>query len=130
MQKVEGEGKLKLPEALLSAMMLRAEKERILAQQQAVDNPQSDESDAKKEVAPKQTSTENATKPTDTAAASSTSTPSVDEQAQVATKNRITNLINAGAIVLKDTYYVIDVKLAAGQISVNGRPLSAEMLQF
>lgn len=115
MQKIEGEGKIKLPQALLSTMILRAEKEKLLAQKKESDTSAN---------AP---STTEAKQPE---VAQASSSKSIDEQAEIAAKNRVTNLVNAGAIVPKDAYYLINMKLAAGQISVNGRPLSAEMLQF
>lgn len=127
MQKVEGEGKFKFPETLLNAMMIRAEKARLLAQKQ---EPQ----ETAESISKTQALADDASVPVPAVApATNVTPPSADEaqnQAESAAKSRIANLIKVGAIVQKDTYYVINVKLAAGQISVNGHPLSAEMLQF
>ncbi len=129
MQKVEGEGKIKLPEGLLRSMVVRAEKTKLLmAKQKTAETDTPAPANTTASEAPSQTPvTANATEKTSSIA---TASDDVQAQAESSAQNRIENLIKVGTIVKKDTYYVINVKLASGQISVNGRPLSAEMLQF
>ena len=54
----------------------------------------------------------------------------IEEQAALEADKCIARLIKVGTIVSQDSNYLIDVKLAAGQFSINGHPLSADMLQF
>jgi uncharacterized protein YdgA (DUF945 family) len=70
------------------------------------------------------------TSPTVTESVPTPSSVTIEAQADSEADKCIDRLIKAGTIVKKDTDYLIDVKLSGGQFSVNGRQLSADMLQF
>lgn len=53
----------------------------------------------------------------------------LDLQANAKVDEKISALVNTGAIIAQGDHYVIDLKLAQGQLTVNGKPFNASMVQ-
>ena len=54
----------------------------------------------------------------------------VDQQAATEADLKLSNMVKTGVITLQGTEYVIDLSLAQGQLSVNGKPFTPAMMQF
>ncbi len=141
-QKIEGQGKVQLPAVLLKTLLTHSAKKK-LSLQSATAVATQDKSMETKPVASDAPSALVTTTPLSTTApqgdasnqAPATALPmppvsALDQQAADQADKQIANLIHSGALVAKGSDYVIDIKLAAGQFSVNGKPLNAGMLQF
>lgn len=54
----------------------------------------------------------------------------LEQKANAATDERITRLVSSGVLVLEGSDYVAVLKLSQGELSVNGKPFNASMMQF
>ena len=115
-QKIEGEGKLKVPSALLNLIFVQAEKQKLLSQPAQVVGA----------AAVETTPSTSATPEVSTAVVEA----NVDDQAKSETEKRIAQLVKTGAIVSVGQDYAIEVKLSSGEFSINGHSLTAEMFQY
>jgi uncharacterized protein YdgA (DUF945 family) len=138
MQKIEGEGKLKMPCSLFKSMIVHSEKKKLLAVPASPEVQPSlvqtvptvtEQGQETSGTAPAAITTQDSSS-TVTQPLSAASSGTIDAQADSEADKCIERLIKAGTIVKKDTDYLIDVKLSGGQFSVNGRSLSADMLEF
>jgi uncharacterized protein YdgA (DUF945 family) len=120
-QKIAGQGHVKIPVPVLKEWLLRSAKEKLM--EAASSQSQAAPEEAKAQDAP--------TPASDANSVPVVSTPdTLDQQAVALVSTRITDLIKAGALVQSGSDYVIDVKLDAGQFLVNGHPFNTGMLQF
>ena len=95
LQKIVGEGELKLPTAALNALLVQSVQANLAKTSAAVEPP----------VNP-------------------------DQSTALAVKQKIAALTATGALVVEGSDYVIRVKIAGGQLLVNGHPFESAMLQF
>ncbi len=147
LQKIGGHGSLKLPTTLLKGVMTESAKQKLMTQptlQQAMI------SELKTAQAPQQTaaetppaqgapaaaSSETATaatvvQPTESSTTSQPLTPAeIDQQAMAQTDAKLAALVQSGVLLLQGSEYVVHVTLQNGQLSVNGKPFTAAMMQF
>ncbi|KTD18185.1 YdgA family protein [Legionella jordanis] len=123
MQKIQGNGKLKVPAVVVRQLVTESIKQKMMAPQQGQQDQQtqqeSDQSIAQ-QVQPQNASTAQA-------AANSTD---VSQQAVALADKQLAALVQNGVLVKQGNDYVIEVSLNQGQLSINGKPYNADMLKF
>ena len=122
-QKVQGEGKLEIPEVVLKHLLNDSIKQ-MLQNQATV-----------KEITVEATTPAEATKVPSASVASDKAiaplpTVDVEQQSIAQTDARLAALVTSGVLSLNGTNYVIELKLSQGQLLVNGKPFNSGMLQF
>jgi uncharacterized protein YdgA (DUF945 family) len=150
-QKVEGNGNLRLPMQLVNEMVAQSIQQKLMSKALA---PQTVNVATKAETAVTGAATETAGS-TSTSITSSTTNVSTEDIAAAATKNvsthasnttqsiadinqqavietqqQIKSMIDSGLLVQQGTDYLLAFKLSQGQLMVNGKPFSAAMLKF
>lgn len=107
MQKIQGDGKLKMPAAVLKQIISQSIKQKIIAQvaTQAVSQP---DAEGKAIIIP----------------------ADMSAQATVQTEQKINDLIQSGVLVVQGNDYLVSVKLAQGQLLINGKPFNPAMMNF
>lgn len=155
-QKIQGEGKVKVPAAIVKQVMQESAKQQLKQpslQQAMVDQMQHDKTqdaqangvesntttpaDAQKPMAPDLGQTASADKP-QTDAQAQTATPSatpatpeeIDAKAKAQTDEKLASLVQAGVLVAKGDDYVVEFKLTDGQLTVNGQPFNPSTMKF
>lgn len=110
MQKLEGDGKISMPVAVLKMLMTQSVKQKLAAQpnteQALMEQLQKD------------------------GTASADSAKTTEQQAATTVDSRIANLVKSGAIVQDGTNYLIEFELKEGKLTVNGKPFSPAMMQY
>jgi len=104
---VEGAGQLKIPAAFVKSLLVRSYKQKLLM------SPAHAESLVTEEPAETQVATVN-----------------LDQQATHQADQKLADLIQAGALQAKESDYVLELKLSAGRLLVNGHPFHSGMLNF
>jgi len=142
-QKVVGEAKVKIPTIVVKNLMLASAKQQLsqpslqqaMVDQMKNDNKVPDAVAAAKPVDPQAA----ATKDDNVAPATATAIPApakpatpqeIEQKAKAQADERLAGLIHAGLLVQKGDDYVIEFKLAEGQLSVNGQPYNSAMTKF
>jgi uncharacterized protein YdgA (DUF945 family) len=119
MQKVQGDGKLQIPSALVRQLLIDSLVHKALAEsslqskvmtQMAPDSVIPDVKDASSTVS------------TDQSNASSSSTDSVTQQATSEADKKLAALVEAKLLIVQGQDYVIEVNLSEGKLTVNGQP--------
>jgi len=106
--RVEGAGQLKMPAAFVKSLFVRSYKQKLMmASSINADSPVTEEPDE----AP-------------------TAPVNLDQQAIHQANQTLAGLIQAGAFEAKERDYVLDLKLSAGRLLVNGHPFNSGMLNF
>lgn len=112
-QKIQGQGKVVFADAVLKQLMSHAAKkalqDQVSLQTQAI-----------------------VSTPSSTPAAATVLPPPADIEQQAVTQanERITAMVQSGLLSLQGSDYVVEFKLEAGQLSVNGKPFSPAMMKF
>ncbi|RUR16501.1 YdgA family protein [Legionella septentrionalis] len=137
-QKTEGDGKIKLPVMLVKNLMKQSISQQLKGQQ-SLPQPQpsnSSQNDGSTDAAAatttqsqQQAQTE---QPQQTTAQQPTQlTPAqIDEQAEVQTEKKLADLVQAGVLSMQGDYYVVELKLANGQLTVNGQPFNPAVMKI
>jgi uncharacterized protein YdgA (DUF945 family) len=114
-QKVKGQAKLKMPAAAIKQMMQQSVIQQIAKQPDL-----------------QQTLTQQlqGAQPAATASTSAQPTLTIDQVATMQADKQLTALQQNGLIVLQGTDYLIEIDLAQGKFTVNGKPFDASMLKF
>jgi uncharacterized protein YdgA (DUF945 family) len=116
-QKIQGQGKLSVPAALVKSLAMASIKQKLLSQptlQQAMvqqlqsNDPTQGEADQSKP----------------------TTAEDLAQQANAQTEQKLSDMVQSGLIVAHGTNYLVEFSLLQGQLSVNGRPFDASMIQF
>ncbi|KTC66452.1 putative membrane protein YdgA-like protein (plasmid) [Legionella adelaidensis] len=143
-QKVEGEGKVQMPMVVLKQVMLTSEKQQLSQpslQQAMIDQLQKNQASGeqannKEENTPNQNPADTNVNTDNTATQSSGSpqpqmTPAeIEQKAQVQSDQKIAALVENGLLMVSGENYVMQFKLANGQLSVNGRPFNPATMHF
>ena len=129
LQKIMGHGILKVPATMLKGLMTVSARQKLLSQptlQQAMvqQMKNNDSEQAKIGETPSNPAQENQeqSKPM--------TVVDVEQQATAQADQELSNMVKSGLITLQGTEYVIEVNLAQGQLSVNGKPFTPAMMQF
>ncbi len=152
LQKVQGHGNLKIPAEVFKMVITTSVKQKLLAAAAAsaatpstptVANSSKDaangqavsSSTAAQNAAPASATSNTAsiTKAAPPAVNNQNATPVVadlEQQTQLQAEQKITALLQAGLLSVQDNNYVIDVNLAEGQLTVNGKPFTPAMVDF
>ncbi len=133
-QKIQGQGQLKITAAVLKSLAKDAAKQKLLTQP------------AQPSIAPATTVSSTtatadtaapvvpAAAPTDAAEVVVTEQPvqpqDIDQQASAQADEKLAALVKAGLLNVQGTDYVIQIKLANGQLSINDQPFNPAMMQF
>ena len=119
-QKVQGQGKLEIPAAVLKRFLNDSAKQ-MLQNQASV-----------KATTVEVSTPAGAAQVTDTTEKTVVLAPGVDvdQQAMAQTDARLAAFVASGVLSLQGTDYVIELKLSQGQLLVNGKPFNSGMLQF
>lgn len=145
-QKIEGNGQLKLPVELVKELVTQSLKQKLMSQSVAV----TEGADATATASGQQavvggntaettqvaTTTTAVTKATENAVAGAANTSALQplsdlgQQAVSQTDQKINDMIQSGLLVQQGTEYLIAIKLNQGQLVVNGKPFNAAMLKF
>lgn len=139
-QKVQGHGKLKIPASVLKELMVTSAKQKLIAQQptlqQAMAQQLSADPAAKTEVATETKTTVDPATTTKTTTVITTEQPKpltvaeIEQQAITQVDQKLTTMTQTGLVTLQGNEYIIEVTLAQGQLSINGKPFNSAMLQF
>lgn len=157
-QKIHGEGQLKLPEKVVVGALKETAKQQLMKQpdlqdalakqmqQDASAQPAtvSDDTQSKPtEVAPSSDSkattsvkqedgdsSHNVATPAEQPVTNQMTLAELDQKAEVKAREKLASLIDAGALQKQENEYVIHVALNDGQLSVNGKPFNPAMIQF
>lgn len=139
-QKIDGNGKLKIPSLLLKslltpgvteALLLQAEKEKALAQEPVAAPVATAEQPVPAAEQPPTAPAESTAPATvvDDVPVTMTS-DELNQKVSEGISKKIADLVQAGAIQAQGDDFYLDVKLSAGQLSINGHPFNPAMLQF
>lgn len=127
-QKMSGEGKVKVPTVFLQHIMQESVKQQLTqpslqqamvdelqksAENTNVEEPQDDEKTASEPVSAKPETPEE-----------------LEERARVRASEKLSALVQAGLLTLKGNDYLLDFKLADGQLTLNGQPFNPAMMKF
>ena len=104
---VEGAGQLKMPAAFVKSLFVRSYKQKLLLASMHSDSPVTAEPEEE-----------------------NTAPVNLDQQAIYQADQKLADLIRAGAFQAKERDYVLDLKLSAGRLLVNGYPFNSGMLNF
>lgn len=115
MQKIKGNGKLKIPAEVIKLALNESNKQKILSNQ-TTSQPADQTTVADAIVS--------ATSPAPAA------TTDAVQQAASMSDEQINAMVQSGLIAQDSNYYVIDVSLDQGSFTVNGKPFNAAMLKF
>ena len=164
-QKVSGQGKLKVPAPVLKEILLTSAKQQLSQpsiQQAMIDHMQSnDQASAANQPATteaKDVAGTDAKPNPDNQAATTVAVdnqttavvvdnqvttspqpqpvsppltgPELDKKAAVVADQKLASLVQSGLFVTNGSDYVVEFKLAAGQLSVNGQPFNPAMMKF
>ncbi len=138
-QKIQGQGKFVFADALLKQLMTNSAKKAL--QNQAALSASVIEPVANATIEPVTSSpadaSANVTAPTQSdtpPAAQADATPAltadIDQQALSQANERLAAMVQSGLLSLQGSDYVIELKLADGQLQVNGKPFNPAMMQF
>lgn len=152
MQKLQGQAKLKVPASVLQAFMLNVAKQHLLTepslqdamvQQMKANNevqaatapapdkkPASDTSVNTKAAKPETASTPQQPAEVSQPQAKTLTPAELDQQATVLRDQKLAKLIQIGLVTLQGNEYVVELSLQAGQLTVNGKAFTPEMMQF
>jgi uncharacterized protein YdgA (DUF945 family) len=137
LQKVEGDGKIQVPTAVVKQLLIMSllQKATVETSPQGQMNPQLTQSKPADTQTTPQPATENQTsQPVNTATVSpDTQTKPLEIQMQQATtdaETKLAALIQANLLVEQGKNYVIELHLAEGKFTVNGRPFDPNAFKF
>ncbi len=131
-QKIQGQGKLGFSDAVLKQLMVDSAKKVLQAEVAA--QPIVIES-AVPASSPIST-TENAAAPSPATVppvvvqAAAVPATDINQQAETQANEKIAAMVQSGLLSLQGSDYFLELKLAAGQLSVNGKPFSSAMMKF
>ena len=106
--KVEGEGQLNIPALFIKSLLASSYKQKLLTAPVVHTEPAV----------------------TDEAAETQVATVNLDQQATHQADQKLADLIRAGALQAKGSDYVLELKLSAGRLLVNGHPFHSGMLNI
>lgn len=153
-QKVQGHGKLKMPATVVKSVLVTSIKQKLQSQQQQqpslqqamVQQMKSNEKAEPQTTTPAQpqtttqdqaatsTTQDNQPAPAPTTATSDQTKPlsaeEINQQAVTEADQKLSAMTQVGLLTLQDNEYVIEVNLEQGQLTVNGKPFTQEMVQF
>ena len=158
-QKINGQGMIKLPSSIIKSLMFESAKQKLLSgpamqdvlvkQMMSSNNeevtkeglPTTEVSDVKtKEAKPLETAqtklettdaSQNDQKQSIKAQEAKPFTATdIEEQAHAKVDENLAAMVKSGLLILNGTEYVVEVKFAEGQLTVNGKPFTSAMIQF
>ena len=154
LQKVQGHGSLKVPVTVLKDLVTASVKQKLLSQpslQQAMvqQMKNTDTAESQAQAAEAKAAEAQAQAAKAEAEGSSSEIPStqadvnsqeqgskpltpeeVDQQAAASASQKLSTMVQSGLLTQQGSEYVIEVDLAQGQLSVNGKPFTPAMMQF
>lgn len=121
-QKIQGNGKLKIPAIVLKEIVRQSTKQRLRKDglQQAMVQQMQNNAQAATTDAPESTQSEG----------SQVTAPDLDQQAAQLADKKVADMVQSGLLVKQGDDYVVEFNLAEGQLSVNGHPFHGGMLSF
>lgn len=131
LQKVEGEGRLQVPTVVIKALMRESVKQKMQQQgnlpQAIADQMKQNDVQApdQQQPAEQNTAVSNPPQPAPQPTAAET-----EQQATAQAEQKLAGLVQSGLLLQTGNDYVIELKLANGQLTVNGQPFSPSMVQF
>ena len=145
LQQLDGQAKLKVPATVLRALMVTSAKQKLLSepslQQAMVQQMKENDSQAQPIAAPasqdekaknvKIKSANGATQQSTSEDPKATpSAADIDQQANEQADQRLAKMQELGLLILQGNEYVVELSLAAGQLTVNGKAFTPDMMQF
>ncbi|KTD22214.1 putative membrane protein YdgA-like protein [Legionella lansingensis] len=119
-QRVQGNGKLKVPAVVVKELFTESIKQRMMS-------PQGQQDDGDKQGITQQIQPQNSTDATAQAAANSSD---VSQQAVALADKQLATLVQNGVLAQQGSDYIVEVSLNQGQFTINGKPYSPEMMKF
>lgn len=121
-QKVEGDGKLRIPAEVLRQVLVKSAKEKLMQQP---DLPGTESAgDAKKEQI------DEGDVVAEESADKQVTVAEIEQKAKQQTDQKLENLVQSGVLQKKEDAYIIEMKLANGQLLINGKPFNMDMFKF
>jgi uncharacterized protein YdgA (DUF945 family) len=124
-QKIQGSGRLKVPAVVVKQIMTESIKQKMMSPQQADQNPQAQQNE--EQGSAQQARAQSNSTTTAQAAANSSD---ISQQAVVLADKQLAALVQNGALAKQGNDYVIEISLRQGQLTINGKPYSPEMMKF
>lgn len=144
LQKIQGNGKLKVPAVVLKKVLIKSFQQKLAAgqqqpqpqniqqgiiqqmqQQQATGQPVNSAQNPNAALVP------NTAAPTDPAATPSPAPVDTTQQATAITESQLAALVQSGVLlVVQGDYYLIEMKLEQGKLLINGKPYDPAMLKL
>lgn len=126
-QKIQGNGKLKVPSAVVKDLISESIRQKLLAppQPQTIQQGLVQQMQQQASVATGGAPTNNATPP-----ATTIDLNAVAQQASAAADKQIATMIQSGVLAVQGNDYVIEMNLNQGQLMVNGKAFNPGMLKF
>lgn len=125
LQKMKGNGKLKVPAVVVKQLVTESIKQKMLEPQQGQQEAQAQKTEDQgitQQVQPQSS-------PSTTAQAAANSTD-VSQQAVTLADKQLATLVQNGVLAKQGNDYVIEVSLNQGQLTINGKPYSPDMMKF
>lgn len=119
-QKIKGDGKIKIPASVLKEIAQEHTK-KTLQKQSPVQNAL---------VQEMQTNTADQGTQNNAASSAQPAATDLDKQAAAQADKQLADLVQMGLLSVQGTDYVIELKLADGQLSVNGKPFNPATMKF
>lgn len=129
-QKIHGNGKIKIPAAILKEVMTESNKQKLAAPQDPQSIQQSIVQQMQQQAANPADSGKAAVATTTTPAVVDPNSPEVVQQALVTTDKQLAAMVQSGLLTQNGSDYVLEVKLDQGQFMVNGKAFNPAMMNF
>ncbi|WED43202.1 YdgA family protein [Legionella cardiaca] len=120
-QKIQGNGKIKVPAAVVRELVTESIKQKMMSPQ-AQQNDQQNQQGITQQIQPQSNP--------DASAQAAANSSDVSQQAVTLADKQLATLVQNGVLAQQGTDYVIEVSLNQGQLTINGKPYSPEMMKF
>lgn len=114
MQKVQGQGKLKVPAAVLKMLLSESAKQKLASNPAIAQNSTTPPVDGS----------------TTTPGDSSTANQDLTSQVAAQTDQQLNAMVQSGLLVQSGSDYLVELSLNQGQLVVNGKPFNQSMMKF
>ncbi|KTD07412.1 YdgA family protein [Legionella jamestowniensis] len=118
-QKIQGNGKLKMPAVVVKELVTESIKQKMMSPQQPQQNGQQN---LAQQIQPQSNP--------DASAQAAAGSSDISQQAVALADKQLATLVQNGVLAQQGTDYVIEVSLNQGQFMINGKPYRPEMMKF
>ncbi|MDF1677841.1 MAG: YdgA family protein [Legionellaceae bacterium] len=125
---IKGTGHLNIPATFLKSVLVRSSKRELLRQHEEDSAEKTSQAATEKSLTPTVLNAKSGA--TEEQKASPVTLAELNQQAVQHADQKLTDLIQMGALQAKGADYVVELKLSSGRLLVNGHPFHSGMLSF